>query len=68
MGQTVRRADEQKLRQVFNRYASVERNGERFMTHEDFIIRYLKLFPDEEQYNRKTAHLLGGIVDTSKDG
>lgn len=37
------------------------------MTHEDFIIRYLKLFPDDE-YNKKTAHLLGGILDTSKDG
>ena len=56
---SVRRADEQRLRQVFNRYASVKKGDESFMTHEDFIIHYLKLFP-EERYNKKTAHLLGG--------
>jgi solute carrier family 25 aspartate/glutamate transporter 12/13 len=64
---TVKRADEQKLREIFNRYASVTKNGESFMTHEDFIIRYLQLFPSEK-YNKKTAYLLGGILDTSKDG
>lgn len=64
---TVRRADEAKLREIFNRYASVEKAGEKYMTHEDFILKYLKLFPDEN-YNKKTAHLLGGILDTSKDG
>jgi len=63
---TVKRADENRLRDVFNKYASVEKAGEKFMTHEDFIVRYLRLF--EDKYTKKTAYLLGGILDTSKDG
>lgn len=63
---TVKRADEAKLREVFERYASVEKHGEKFMTHEDFIVKYLQLFSDN--YAKKTAYLLGGILDTSKDG
>jgi hypothetical protein len=36
------------------------------MTHEDFIVKYLQLL--KENYPKKTAYLLGGILDTSKDG
>lgn len=63
----MKRADTQKLQAIFEKYASVEKNGERFMTHEDFIRQFLKLYP-EETHNKVTVNLLGGILDTSKDG
>lgn len=63
----MRRADHDKLKTVFDKYASVEKNGERFMTHEDFMRQYLKLY-EESNYNKDTVNILGGILDTSKDG
>ncbi|VEN61821.1 unnamed protein product [Callosobruchus maculatus] len=66
-GGFLRRANETQLRDIFNRYASVEQNGEKYMTAEDFVIRYLRIL-DEKNYNADTVRLLGSIVDTSKDG
>lgn len=37
------------------------------MTDDDFIRKYLGLFP-AENYNKESLKLLAGIVDTSKDG
>ncbi|KAJ8982317.1 hypothetical protein NQ317_006662 [Molorchus minor] len=66
-GGFLRRASPVHLQEVFNRYATVEKNGEKFMTPEDFIIKYLNLL-DEKNYNVDTVKLLAAIVDTSKDG
>ncbi|XP_035220847.1 calcium-binding mitochondrial carrier protein Aralar1-like [Stegodyphus dumicola] len=65
--QYTRRADPEKLQEVFNKYASVEKNGERFMTPEDFVRKFLGVYKDPN-YNLKTVNLLGSILDTSKDG
>jgi solute carrier family 25 aspartate/glutamate transporter 12/13 len=37
------------------------------MTPEDFVIKFLGLF-DQQNYNAHSVQLLAGIVDTSKDG
>lgn len=37
------------------------------MNSNDFVQRYLGLFP-HENFNERSLQLLGGIVDTSKDG
>ncbi|XP_044258450.1 calcium-binding mitochondrial carrier protein Aralar1 isoform X1 [Tribolium madens] len=66
-GGYLRRANPQHLRDIFNKYASQEKNGEKFMTPEDFIIKYLGLF-EPENFNAHSVRLLAGIVDTSKDG
>lgn len=66
-GASVHRANSEKLKEIFNRYATVEKNGDKFMTPEDFIRSYLGLYKDED-YNPKTVRLLGSILDTSKDG
>lgn len=47
----IKRATTEKLREVFVKYASQEKNGERYMTSEDFIRGYLRLFP-ESNYNK----------------
>lgn len=44
----LKRASTDKLREIFNRYASKEINGEKYMTSEDFVRKYLGLFPDED--------------------
>lgn len=47
----IKRATTEKLREVFQKYASQRKNGEHFMTSEDFIRGYLGLFP-EENFNK----------------
>lgn len=37
------------------------------MTSEDFVRRFLGLFP-EENHNEESVKLLGGIADSNKDG
>lgn len=66
-GGFLKRANPTHLQDIFNKYASFEKNGERFMTPEDFVIKYLNLL-DEKTYNSDTLRLLASIVDTSKDG
>ncbi|OQR74051.1 calcium-binding mitochondrial carrier protein Aralar1-like, partial [Tropilaelaps mercedesae] len=65
--QYIRRADSDRLKSIFDKYASVEKQGERFMTANDFIVRYLGFLPDKNT-NAKSLNLLGNILDTSKDG
>jgi hypothetical protein len=36
------------------------------MTDEDFLVKFLKIFP-EKNFNKDSAKLLCGILDTSKD-
>jgi solute carrier family 25 (mitochondrial aspartate/glutamate transporter), member 12/13 len=44
----LKRASTEKLREIFNRYASKEIKGEKFMTSEDFVRKFLGLFPDSD--------------------
>ncbi|XP_019517614.1 PREDICTED: calcium-binding mitochondrial carrier protein Aralar2 [Hipposideros armiger] len=62
-----KRADPAELRTIFLKYASIEKNGEFFMSPSDFVTRYLNLF-GESQPNPKTVELLSGVVDQTKDG
>lgn len=48
-------------------YASVEKDGEHYMTPEDFVQKYLGLHTDP-RYNPKTVQLLAGVADQTKDG
>ncbi|NXT39960.1 CMC1 protein, partial [Pelecanoides urinatrix] len=48
-------------------YASVEKDGEHYMTPEDFVQKYLGLYTDL-RYNPKTVQLLAGVADQTKDG
>ncbi|RZC38650.1 calcium-binding mitochondrial carrier protein Aralar1, partial [Asbolus verrucosus] len=66
-GGYLKRANPQHLQDIFSKYASKEKNGEKFMTAEDFVIKYLGLF-DQTNYNAHSVQLLAAIVDTSKDG
>lgn len=63
----LKRARTEKLLEIFNKYASKEIDGEKFMTATDFVQKYLGLFTDQH-YNEESVKLLAGIVDTSKDG
>ncbi|XP_053988123.1 calcium-binding mitochondrial carrier protein Aralar1 isoform X3 [Hylaeus anthracinus] len=63
----LKRANNERLHEIFNQYASQEKNGERFMTPSDFVRSYLGLYTDAD-YNPDSVNLLAGIVDTSKDG
>ncbi|NXU53121.1 CMC1 protein, partial [Turnix velox] len=48
-------------------YASVEKDGEHYMTPEDFVQKYLGLHTDP-RHNPKTVQLLAGVADQTKDG
>ncbi|XP_032679272.1 calcium-binding mitochondrial carrier protein Aralar1 isoform X1 [Odontomachus brunneus] len=63
----LKRANTERLHEIFNQYATQEKNGERFMTASDFVRSYLGLYTDAD-YNPDSVSLLAGIVDTSKDG
>lgn len=59
----IKRATTDKLREVFQKYASQQRDGEHFMTSEDFIRGYLGLFP-ESNFNKAstTVSICGGNI------
>eukprot|EP00092_Neocalanus_flemingeri_P036323 GFUD01039545.1.p1 GENE.GFUD01039545.1~~GFUD01039545.1.p1 ORF type:complete len:696 (+),score=160.55 GFUD01039545.1:64-2151(+) len=63
----IKRADTQKLQTVFEKYASLEIEGVKFMTKEDFVIKYLELLP-VANFNKESLHLLCGVLDQSKEG
>ncbi|NXF33188.1 CMC1 protein, partial [Nyctibius bracteatus] len=65
--QSTKRADPAELRNIFLQYASVEKDGEHYMTPEDFVQKYLGLYTDP-RYNPKTVQLLAGVADQTKDG
>ncbi|KAJ7415420.1 Calcium-binding carrier protein Aralar2 [Willisornis vidua] len=62
-----KRADPAELKTIFLKYASVEKNGEFFMSPDDFVTRYLKIIGDGLP-NASTVQLLAGVVDQTKDG
>ena len=63
----INRAETLKLKSVFEKYASLEIEGVKYMTDEDFVIKYLELLP-ASNYNQQSLHLLCGVLDRSKDG
>ncbi|KAK8384570.1 hypothetical protein O3P69_014268 [Scylla paramamosain] len=63
----LRRAKTETLQEIFNKYATVDKDGELYMTASDFVRSYLGLYT-EPNPNPKSIQLLGGILDTSKDG
>ncbi|XP_068985225.1 calcium-binding mitochondrial carrier protein Aralar1 isoform X1 [Bombus flavifrons] len=63
----LKRANTERLHEIFSQYASQEKNGEWFMTPSDFVRSYLGLYTNSD-YNPDSVNLLAGIVDTSKDG
>ncbi|XKL60264.1 hypothetical protein PGB90_001280 [Kerria lacca] len=63
----LKRADTEKLKEIFHKYATVEKNGEKFIIAEDFIQKFLGLFTYEES-NTESVKLFAGIANTSKNG
>ena len=63
----LKRGDPEQVRAVFDKYASANIDGVAYMTDEDFIVRFLQLFPSSN-FNKQSAKLLCGILDQSKDG
>ena len=63
----IKRADPSKLKAVFDKYASLEVDGVKYMTDEDFVIKYLELLP-AANYNKESLQMLCGAIDHSKDG
>lgn len=66
-GGYLKRANTDKLNEIFNKYATVEKEGVRYMTSDDFIRGYLGILASDNA-NAESVRLLAGIVDTSKDG
>ncbi|XP_076455982.1 electrogenic aspartate/glutamate antiporter SLC25A13, mitochondrial-like isoform X2 [Babylonia areolata] len=62
----VKRADMEDLREVFNKFASKEVGGERFMTYSDFVLHYLQIL-NKDNYDEYTLNIMGSTVDTSRD-
>lgn len=63
----LKRANTERLHEVFDKYASKDINGEKFMTSSDFVRNYLQLF-NTKDYNVESMQLLASIVDSNKDG
>ena len=55
------------LKCVFDKYASLEENGETFLSYQDFVIKFLEILP-EDNYNEETLSLYAGVPDQSKTG
>ena len=64
---TVKRASAEELKAIYDKYATGGNENEKLMTSSDFIRGFLGLFPDAN-FNPRSVSLLGGIIDTSKDG
>uniref|UniRef100_A0A3Q0QSS8 Solute carrier family 25 member 13 n=1 Tax=Amphilophus citrinellus TaxID=61819 RepID=A0A3Q0QSS8_AMPCI len=62
-----RRADPTELKAIFEKYASVKKNGEYFMSPQDFVSRFLHPHTDIWLSDEATK-LLAGVVDQKKDG
>ncbi|XP_047461281.1 calcium-binding mitochondrial carrier protein Aralar2 isoform X2 [Mugil cephalus] len=62
-----RRADPADLKVIFEKYASVNKNGEQFMSPQDFVDRFLHAYTDIRLSDEATK-LLAGVVDQKKDG
>jgi solute carrier family 25 aspartate/glutamate transporter 12/13 len=60
------RASKEDLEKVFTKYATVEKDGEFFMTHEDFVCHYLQLA--DTDCLAETKSILARVADTTKNG
>ncbi|KAK2721465.1 calcium-binding mitochondrial carrier protein Aralar1-like isoform X2 [Artemia franciscana] len=63
----LKRADTEKLKAVFEKYASTVKNGEKYMTTTDFVRGFLGLY-QHLNYNPDAVRVIGSVADTSKDG
>ena len=63
----LKRGEEDDIKAVFDKYASTIVDGVPYMTDEDFVVKFLQLFPSEN-YNKNSVKLLCGILDQTKDG
>ncbi|CAB3226576.1 unnamed protein product [Arctia plantaginis] len=63
----LKRADTDRLHEIFLKYATAEKNGEKCITSENFVRNFLGLF-NEDDYNKESVELIAGIVDMDKDG
>ncbi|XP_058609137.1 electrogenic aspartate/glutamate antiporter SLC25A13, mitochondrial isoform X2 [Onychostoma macrolepis] len=63
----IKRADPAELKSIFLKYASVEKNGEHYMSPEDFVSKFLHAQTDI-QLSKEATGLLAGVVDQTKDG
>lgn len=62
---TLKRADKEALEKVFKKYASVERDGERFMSPSDLVSGYLRLAEGVGPDGMETVLLLASLADTT---
>jgi len=62
----LKRASNDALKEVFNKYASAQVGDERFMTPHDLIVDFLGLY-DHENANKESISMLAGALDTTKD-
>uniref|UniRef100_A0A672Q8B2 Solute carrier family 25 member 13 n=1 Tax=Sinocyclocheilus grahami TaxID=75366 RepID=A0A672Q8B2_SINGR len=63
----IKRADPAELKSIVLKYASVEKNGEHFMSPEDFVSKFLHAQTDI-QLSKEATGLMAGVVDQTKDG
>lgn len=63
----LKRATTEQLLEVFNKYATVEKQGEKYINSVDFIKNYIGIL-NEPSSDLDCLRLLSGIVDTNKDG
>lgn len=61
-----KRADQDQLKDIFSKYASVVEDGEQYMTYGDLIQRYLGFLG--QNCDEYTLTLFASSVDTSRDG
>ena len=59
-------ADIEDLKTVFEKYASIEDHGERFLSYKDFVTDFLGILP-EVDYNTETLSLYAGVPDQAKN-
>ncbi|XP_027020235.2 calcium-binding mitochondrial carrier protein Aralar1 [Tachysurus fulvidraco] len=66
--QSTKRANPNELKEIFLKHATVvDKDGEHYMTPEDFVQNYLGLHT-QPNHNPKTVQLIAGVADTTKDG
>ncbi|KRT85359.1 HLH domain-containing protein [Oryctes borbonicus] len=63
----VSRSKKDKLQEIFEKYASIEENGHKYMTPEDFVVKFLGLY-EPGSSNTEVIHLLASAVDYKKTG
>ncbi|XP_067282688.1 electrogenic aspartate/glutamate antiporter SLC25A13, mitochondrial isoform X2 [Pseudorasbora parva] len=63
----IKRADPADLKSIFLKYASVEKNGEHYMSPEDFVSKFLHAQTDI-RLSKEATVLLAGVLDQTKDG